>query len=270
MIDLHSHTTASDGELEPSQQVALAAAAGVRVLAVTDHDTIDGLQAAAAAARTHGLRFVPGIEITAALHAREIHILGHFIDPSQPQLSSFAGRLKAERETRMAAMVDRLKAMGFPITFQMVQDIAGEAVLTRPHLARVLTELGYCSSTKDAFNRFLGDGKPAHVVRLDVGPEEAIGLIRQSGGVATIAHPGVSRIDRLEMEGLKRAGLSGIEIDHSDHPPSLREKLSNWAAEFELVATAGSDFHGPEVAPGRVFGKESMSPEALSLLEARR
>ncbi|GMU62407.1 MAG: phosphatase [Myxococcaceae bacterium] len=270
MIDLHSHTTASDGEYPPEEQVALAASKGVTVLAVTDHDTVGGVEACRRVAAKLGVRLVPGIEISTSLNRREVHILGHFVDPAEPHLARFEQRLKAERERRMELMVEKVKGLGFPVTMEMVRQLAGDVSLTRPHLARVLTELGYTSSPKDAFTRFLGDGKPAYVPRLELPPKEAIELIRGAGGTATVAHPGMTRIDRRELEELKRDGLVGIEVGHSDHPPSQQEKLARWADELDLVKTAGSDFHGPTVSPGRSFGTVTMSPAELARLEARR
>ncbi|MEW5739191.1 MAG: PHP domain-containing protein [Myxococcota bacterium] len=270
MIDLHSHTTASDGELPPEEQVALAASKGVTVLSVTDHDTVGAIEACQRAAQRLGVRLVPGIEVSTYLNRREVHILGHFVDPSEARLSNFEKRLKAERERRMELMVDKVKGLGFPVTMQMVRDLAGDVSLTRPHLARVLTELGFTSSPKEAFTRFLGDGKPAYVPRLELAPKEAIDLIRGAGGTATVAHPGMTKIDRRELEELKRDGLVGVEVGHSDHPPSQQEKLAQWADELELVKTAGSDYHGPTVSPGRSFGTVGMAPEELARLEARR
>lgn len=270
MIDLHSHTTASDGEHPPEEQVALAASKGVTVLAVTDHDTVGGIEACQRAAARVGLRLVPGIEVSTYLNRREVHILGHFVDPMEPRLASFQERLKVERQQRMEQMVAKVKALGFPVTMDMVRELAGDVSLTRPHLARVLVELGYASSPKEAFTRWLGDGKPAYVPRLELPPVEAITLIHGAGGTATVAHPGMTRIDRRELEGLKQDGLDGVEVGHSDHPPSLQEKLAKWADELDLVKTAGSDYHGPTVSPGRSFGTVGMAPAEFERLEARR
>jgi predicted metal-dependent phosphoesterase TrpH len=270
MIDLHSHTTASDGEYAPEDQVALAASLGVTVLAVTDHDTVGGIAACQRAAARLGVRLVPGIEISTFLNRREVHILGHFVDPTEVNLASLDRRMKLEREQRMLQMVEKVKALGFPVTMQMVRDLAGDVSLTRPHLARVLTELGYCSSPKDAFNRFLGDGKPAYVPKEELAPKDAIALIRGAGGTATVAHPGQTRIEKFELAEMAKDGLAGLEVVHSDHPPSQREKLAAWADELDLVKTAGSDYHGPTVSPGRAFGTVSMSAEEFARLESRR
>jgi predicted metal-dependent phosphoesterase TrpH len=270
MIDLHSHTTASDGQYPPDEQVARAARAGITVLAVTDHDTVSGLAACEAAAATLGLRLVPGIEISTHFNRREVHILGHFVDRSVTRLAHFDVELKAFREQRMALMVDKVKALGFPVTMEAVKAIAGDGHLARPHLARWFVEAGICTSTQEAFTRFLGDGKPAAVARFDVVPEQAIELIHAAHGTATVAHPGPSRINRLELAELKAMGLDGIEVHHSDHPPTQREQFLQWARELDLVPTAGSDFHGEKVAPDRHFGAVGMDPREFAQLEARR
>lgn len=270
MIDLHSHTTASDGQYPPREQVALAARAGVTVLAVTDHDTVAGLAECDAAARDLGLRLVAGIELSCALHRREVHILGHFIDPTHEAVLAYVARLAIERASRMQSMIDRLVALNVPVTLEHVQHLANGASLTRPHLARALVELKVCSSVKEAFSRFLGDGRPAAVQRFETTVEQGIALIHQAGGTATIAHPGSSRVHKLELERMTKAGLDGIETIHRDHPPSQRELFERWAQEFKLEPTAGSDFHGPAVAPDRFFGSVSMSPAGFARLEARR
>lgn len=270
MIDLHSHTTASDGEHSPEALVALAASKGVTALAVTDHDTVEGLAACRQAAERLGVRLVPGIEISAHLNRREIHILGHFVDPTAAPLATFQQRLRAERLARMEKMVEKVRALGFPVTLEMVTQLAAGGSLTRPHLARVLTELGYVSSPKEAFHRWLGDGKPGYVPHDEFPPAEAIALIHAAGGTATLAHPGQTRIDRRELEQLKALGLDGLEVVHSDHPPSQQEKLATWADALDLVKTAGSDYHGPTVSPGRSFGKLGMDPREFARLEARR
>jgi predicted metal-dependent phosphoesterase TrpH len=270
MIDLHSHTSASDGQHAPAEQVALAAAAGVRVLAVTDHDTTAGLEAASTAALSLGVQLVPGIEISAVLNRREVHVLGHFIDPSSPRLIAYVEQLAGERERRMAAMVGKLVQAGVPVRLEQVQALAGDAPLTRPHLARVLVELRVCTSTKEAFDRFLGDGRAAWVPRFELAAADAIALIHAAGGTATIAHPGSSRLNRLEAGQLAVAGLDGLEVFHSDQPPSQQELFRRWASELGLACTAGSDFHGEAVAPGRNFGASTMSEAGFEALLRRR
>jgi 3',5'-nucleoside bisphosphate phosphatase len=270
MIDLHSLTTASDGQYPPHEQVALAAKAGVTVLAVTDHDTVASLAACDEAARARNMRLVPGIEISCIHHRREVHILGHFIDPADVRLAAYATQLVDERNKRMELMVKKLVAQGVPVTMDQVRELAGDATLTRPHLARVLVELRVCSSNKEAFDRFLGDGRSAWVPRFELSVEDAIKLIHGAGGTATIAHPGSSRVNRLEVETMMKSGLDGIEAIHKDHPPSQRELFQKWAKEMGLCCTAGSDFHGEKVAPDRNFGSVGMDANEFSRLEARR
>ncbi len=268
MIDLHSHTTASDGEYPPAAQVALAAKAGLTTLAVTDHDTLAGLAEAKAACAQHGLDFIPGIEVSCRLNRREVHILGHFVDVQHSELLDYAARLAGERETRMKAMVHKLNALGVPVTMEHVLALANGAALTRPHLALALVELRICTSVKEAFSRFLGDGRPAWVPKFELSAADGIALIHRARGTATLAHPGSSKVNRLEVEGLAGAGLDGLEVVHLDHPPRQREVFSAWAADFSLCRTAGSDFHGPHVAPDRRFGDVSMDSTELTRLRA--
>lgn len=269
MIDLHSHTTASDGQHSPEELLRLAAGAGVTVLAVTDHDTVAGLPACEEAARALGLSLVSGIELTAFVHGKEAHLLGHFLDYREPRLAGFSDLLRSEREKRMVQMVEKMRGLGFPVTMEQVRALAKDAHLARPHLARVLVEQRWCESTKEAFDRFLGDGKPAWVDRYRLSGEDAIALIRGAGGTATAAHPGSSKLERYDLSALKEAGLAGLEVLHSDHDPATRERFLGIARELGLVPTAGSDFHGEKVAPGRRLGTVSMERSAFEALRER-
>lgn len=269
MIDLHSHTTASDGEHPPETLVQMAVAAGVTRLAVTDHDTVAGLERARAAAAGRGLEIVHGIEVSAFIGRKEVHILGHFVDPTFAPLQEFAAQLRGERERRMEQMVEKMKALGYPVSMTDVLAVAGDGHLARPHLARVLMAKGFCLTAKEAFDRFLGDGKPGWVDRHRVTAEDAIALIREAGGAATLAHPFVSKVDLHEVRAMRDAGMAGLEVHHSDHPSPVREKLLGWAKELDLIATAGSDFHGQQVAPGRRLGTASMSPADFDALRRR-
>ena len=269
MIDLHSHTTASDGQHSPTDLVALAAGAGVTALAVTDHDTVEGLAEATEAARARGMELVPGIELSAFVNKREVHILGHFVRPDFERLAHYAARLRVEREERMVRMVERLQGMGFPIQMEEVRALAGGAQLGRPHLARVMVERRWCLDVKQAFDRFLGAGKPAWVERFKLDGKDAIHLIHQAGGTATLAHPGSSKLERYDILLLARAGLDGLEALHSDHNPSVRQRYMKFATEFDLVPTGGSDFHGEQVTPGRRPGDSPTPAENFARLRAR-
>jgi hypothetical protein len=269
VIDLHSHTTASDGQHSPAELVALAASAGVTALAVTDHDTVAGLGEAAEAARVHGMELVAGIELSAFVLKREVHILGHFVRPDFAELASYDARLRVEREQRMERMVEGLRKMGFPVSMAEVRAIAGGAQLGRPHLARLLVERGWCVDVKAAFDRFLGSGKAAWVERFKLEGEDAIALIHRAGGTATVAHPGSSKLERHEIRTLAKAGLDGLEALHADHNPSVAEKYLKMAKEFDLVTTGGSDFHGEQVTPGKRPGDCTTTPENFAKLRAR-
>jgi hypothetical protein len=269
VIDLHSHTTASDGQHSPAELLSLAASAGVTALAVTDHDTVAGLGEAAEAARAHGVELVPGIELSAFVLKREVHILGHFVRPDFEELASFAARLGVEREQRMERMVEQLRRLGFPVTMGDVRAVAGSAQLGRPHLARVLVERGWCLDVKEAFDRFLGAGRSAWVDRYKLDGREAIRLIHRAGGTATLAHPGSSKVERHELRMLAKDGLDGLEALHADENPSVREKYLKFAKEFDLVTTGGSDFHGEQVTPGKRPGDSTTPPENFARLRAR-
>jgi 3',5'-nucleoside bisphosphate phosphatase len=269
MIDLHSHTTASDGQHAPSVLLQMAREAGVTHLAVTDHDTVAGLAEARATAQSLGIELVHGIELSAFVNRKEVHILGHFISPEDTQLAGLSALLRTERRTRMEQMVEKMRGLGFPVSMEDVLVIAQDAQLGRPHLARVLVEKGFCLSTKEAFDRFLGDGKPAWVDRYRLLGNEAVKLIRDAGGAATLAHPFVSKVTELDVRELKDAGLAGLEVFHSDHPPAVREKMLELSRKLDLVATAGSDFHGEAVAPGRRLGTASMDARAFDTLRSR-
>jgi 3',5'-nucleoside bisphosphate phosphatase len=269
MIDLHSHTTASDGEHSPEALLALARAAGVTVLSVTDHDTVAGLERAGAAAEVEGLGFVPGIEVSATASGREVHVLGHFVDARESGLARYSERLKGERAVRMGQMVQRMGELGFPVTLEEVERIGGGAHLGRPHLALALLNRGYVSSTKEAFDRFLADGRPGHVDRFRVSAEEAVRLLHAAGGTATLAHPGPSKVTPPTLQALARAGLDGLEVFHADHVPSQREAFLRTADALGLIPTGGSDYHGPRVSPGRKPGGSTTPPEAFARLKAR-
>jgi 3',5'-nucleoside bisphosphate phosphatase len=269
MVDLHSHTTASDGQHPPAELVRLAAEAGITHLAITDHDTVAGLVEASEAAADRGLTLVPGIELSAFIGTREVHILGHFIRPDHSELAKLSARLRIERELRMRRMIEKLNQLGIPIAFEQVTAIARDAHLGRPHLARALMEQRVCLSVKEAFDRFLAGGRPAFVGRDRISARDAIQLIRSANGTATVAHPAVSGVSATELKVLRQDGLEGLEVFHADHSPATQAKYLAIAQGLELVPTAGSDFHGEQVAPGRKLGTTSMDPRHFEELQRR-
>jgi predicted metal-dependent phosphoesterase TrpH len=269
-IDLHTHSIASDGELTPGEVAARARAAGIGVWGLCDHDTVAGLGDARAAADAHGIRLVPGIELSTFLGKKEIHVLGHFIDPAHPSMRGFEDFLAEHRRGRMREIVQKLAALGVRIREEEIEKFSGGKTIGRPHVARAIVETGAVASVKEAFDRYLGEGRPAYVGRYRLEAADAVKLVRGAGGTATVAHPGVSKLERPELERLRAAGMDGLEVHHVDHVPSQREKYLRIADELGLVPTAGSDYHGATVSPDRKLGDVTMPAEDLARLEARR
>lgn len=269
-IDLHSHSKASDGQFLAEEVAERAAAAGLGVWSLSDHDTVAGQEAAAGAAHRLGIRFVPGIELSAFLERREIHLLGHFVDPSHPTLKRFEDFLAVRRRVRMQQIIEKLAAVGVRLSPADIEKWSGGKTIGRPHVARAIMETGVVGSIKEAFDRYLGEGKPAYVQRYRLEAEEAVRLVRSAGGTTTVAHPGVSKLERIDLEALRKAGVDGLEVHHVEHNPSMREKYLRIAEALDLVPTAGSDYHGPDVSPDRKLGDVSMAAEELARLEARR
>jgi 3',5'-nucleoside bisphosphate phosphatase len=256
VIDLHLHTTASDGRSAPDALVREAAAAGVHTLAVTDHDTVAGLAEATAAAHRAGLTIVPGIEVTAVDAGRDVHILGYFFDPAHPDLVSFLSDQRADRRRRIIEMLEKLADIGAPVELPALP--AGEGsgrALGRPLLARALVEAGYARNVQDAFDQFLAHGRPAFVERRGASPAEVVALLARAGGVASVAHPGKQRLEAT-VRALAGDGLAAVEVFHPDHDGQDVERYLQIAKECDLLVTGGSDHHGPgsgrEAALGRV------------------
>ncbi|HET6922556.1 MAG TPA: PHP domain-containing protein [Anaeromyxobacteraceae bacterium] len=269
-IDLHTHSVASDGEHRPAEVASRVAAAGTQVWSLTDHDTVAGQAEGAQAAKRLGIRFVPGIELSVYLGQREIHVLGHFVDPGHAALRRFEDVLAERRRVRMGEMVTRLAALGIAIREDDIVKWSGGKTIGRPHVARALVEAGAAATVKEAFDRYLGEGRPAYVPRFRLEAEESIRFVREAGGVATVAHPGNSGIERGDLSRLRQAGLGGVEVGHPDHNPSVRDKYRKLCQELDLVPTAGTDYHGEAVSPGRSLGSARMAAEDLERLEARR
>ena len=246
MIDLHLHTTASDGRLTPTQLVEHAAAAGIRILAITDHDTTDGYDEAAAEASRRGVLLVPGIEITAVERGRDVHMLGYFFNRGDGRLAHFLTAQRATRIARIVEIANRLGSLGMPVDIQPLLDQAqrqSAKSIGRPRLARAMIEAGYVATTREAFDRWLGQGCPAFIERAGASPEEVIGLIHRAGGLVSLAHPGRTRID-TRIATLRDAGLDAIEVYHSDHDTDMVAAYFELARQLNLMITGGSDFHG--------------------------
>lgn len=260
LIDLHAHTTHSDGLLSPEALLALARSHGVQTFAVTDHDAVSGLEPSARAAASFGLDFVPGIEVTAGFNGREIHILGHFIVPTEPVLVAFCESMRTERERRTVRMLESLRKAGVSLSFEEVLEQSSGKTLGRPHIARAMMAKGIVDHMQEAFDRYLTPGRPGWVERERPDAADAIALIHRAGGTASVAHPGSDRIGKQELKALAKDGLDAVEAYHPRHPPSQAEAFVRWGAEFGLHATGGSDFHGPaseQSHPGLVSTPEN-------------
>jgi len=268
MIDLHSHTTASDGSLSPRELVQEAVRRGVRILAVTDHDSTEGLEEAGAEAAKHPpLEIVPGIELNTDVEGGEIHILGFFIDYQEGWFQALLRELREERVRRIYGIADRLAELGCPIDPQEVFALVREGSAGRPHVARVLVQRGYVKTVREAFDRYLRNGGPASVPRKRLSHESAIEVIRRAGGVPVFAHPGLSGKDEL-IPDLIRAGLQGIECYYHEHTPVQTASYLRLCKEHHLVATGGSDYHGPYLGRNNHLGSPSVPYAAYEALKA--
>lgn len=267
-LDLHLHTTFSDGSRTPTDVLTLAGKAQVSALAITDHDTVAGLPEAIAAGRSLGIEVIPGIELSSRWGQTELHILGYFLDWNDRELQRELTRFQDARHVRNPRIIEKLNALGIDLTYEEVRSLAGNDSVGRPHIARVLIEKGYVTSAKEAFDRYLADGAAAYVPRALPDPAEAIAVIRAARGIPVLAHP--SWLDRSEgiykiCEQLKAVGLAGIEVHYSSHRPEQTVAYLEVARRLDLLVTGGSDFHGvtkPEVEVGIGRGQLKV-PEAL-------
>lgn len=280
MIDLHSHSTMSDGTDTPTEVVRLAGDAGLAALALTDHDTLDHLGEASAAADARNLRLVPGCEISCELAGRApgtMHLLVFFVDDASGELQDRLAELQVARNERNVQIVEALNANGVPITVEAVRAQAGPGSVGRPHIARVLMESGHVGSIQEAFDVWLGKGQPAYFERDRLGPEEAIELTHASGGVCSVAHPGSLDLadDALDdfVAELAGAGLDGLECEYGAYLPEERVSFHELARRHGLAPTGGSDYHGdnkPGLSVGVGRGDLRVPDEFLDELESRR
>ena len=282
-IDLHCHSTASDGTLPPAQVVRLAVDQGLSALALTDHDTIGGVAEAAAEAKALGLDFVPGIEISAEFpHPGTMHLLGYGVDPQTATLRDLTKTLLAGRDSRNPKIIDQLQKLGVAITMEEVQQEAGGKVVGRPHIAAILARKGYVSSIKQAFDKYLAPGGLAYFDKERLTPPRAVAMILDSGGLPVLAHPiqrryqNDAQLERI-VKDLLDLGLAGIEVIHSDHDAALVEKYAALADRFGLLKTGGSDFHGSNkadiqlgIANGRRIPREWFDQLIGALQEKKR
>jgi predicted metal-dependent phosphoesterase TrpH len=268
-IDLHTHSTASDGTTAPAEIPLLAAGAGLDVVALTDHDTLAGLPEAARAAAAAGVELVPGVEISCRLGEAEVHLLGFFVDPGHAALAGELELIRDDRSRRAVRMVGLCRELGAAISLDQVRAIAAGAPLGRPHVAAALVAAGVVPDARAAFtDDWLGDGGRADVPKHVLPATRAVALVRAAGGVAVLAHPRSSRrraeVSDAQLGELAGAGLAGVEADHPEHPAEVRRALRALAAELGLLVTGSSDFHGDR-KPVRL-GEFTTSPEVLAAL----
>ncbi|AUG58481.1 PHP domain-containing protein [Acetivibrio saccincola] len=249
-IDLHTHSTVSDGTMTPSELVRHAKKSGLSAIALTDHDTIDGVDEAMKEGKSAGIEVIAGVEISAdfAPHS-EMHLLGYFFDGNHKNITSLLERLKASRDERNPKIIKKLNELGIDITLEEVKAEAKDKLVGRPHIASVLVKKGYVKNISEAFEKYISVGRPAYVKREKLLPKEAIEEIKKCGGIPVLAHPiylGVRTIEELNalLKELKGYGLEGIEVFYSDNMPHETILFLKLAVEYDLVPTGGSDFHG--------------------------
>jgi hypothetical protein len=268
-IDLHIHTSASDGRFSPGEIVQLAAKLGLSAIAICDHDTIDGIAPALAAAEAiPGLRVIPGVEVSTLAPGSEVHVLGYFIETTDPELKNALDGLRNSRRERAKAIIAKLKSLDIHIDWQRVQELAGSGSLGRPHIAQAMLEKGYIAYFKEAFDKYIGLGGPAYVERFKITPAEAVALIIRANGLPVLAHPLTAGEPEAMIAGLKEAGLAGIEVYYDNYNENERASLAKLARKYDLIATGGSDYHGLDDSAETMPGSANVPPESLERLIA--
>lgn len=281
MIDLHTHSTFSDGTDTPSALAALARALGLTAVALTDHDTVDGIPELLRAGRESGLTVVPGVELSVAAQVApggHLHLLGLLIDPEFPELKATLAELAFERERRGERIVEKLRGLGIGITAVELRAEAGEGAIGRPHVARLLMRKGHAASIQEAFDRYLSKGRPAYVDKKKLNEEEAIALIHRAGGLAILAHAHLMKYPdyaaaEAKVLALTELGLDGFEVYYPGMPGEYVRGLTALARNHRLVISGGSDYHGankPDVRLGAGDGSLRIPEEVLDTLRARQ
>jgi predicted metal-dependent phosphoesterase TrpH len=278
-VDLHLHTTASDGRLSPTELVRLAARQGLKQVSISDHDTTEGLAEAFQEAKNHdGLRIIPGIELSTDIPGDEIHMLGYMVQYENEEFQDILSRFRSARVGRAREMVEKLAALGVVLDWERVQEIAGEGAVGRPHIALAMVERGYCKEPKDAFPEYLGRNGLAYVERAKLTPREAVEMLRKVGGVPVLAHPAYMVDLEANLADLKAAGLIGMEVYYAKFRPDTIQHLRALADRYDLIPCGGSDYHGlgneDDALPGTmgppISTVERLEEAAFSLTQARQ
>ncbi|MBU0678893.1 MAG: PHP domain-containing protein [Verrucomicrobia bacterium] len=277
MIDLHVHSTFSDGTLTPEELIQLAIDTGLNAIALTDHDTTNGIPRFLAAAEGSPVKAIPGVEISADSKHGALHILGYFVEPGSTALAEALHRIRESRDVRNREIFHNLNRLGLSLNWSEVEKYAGEDVMGRPHFAAAMVGKGYVKDKNTAFNKYLGRGKRAYAERYRPSPLECIDLIKSAGGVSVLAHPFTLELSpkqtRSLLSKLRSFGLEGLEVYYPAHDAHLTREFLNLARELDLVPTGGTDFHGegsPDIKLGSGFGGLEVADETIALLEARR
>lgn len=265
-VDLHVHTTASDGTATPVEVVVMAKSLGLGAIAITDHDTLEGIEPALDAGRLHKIEVIPGIELGSEHGGEEIHILGYLVELHNREFLEKLTLFRDTRVHRMEKMVKKLQELGLPVALDRVTAISGSGSLGRPHLAAALVEAGIVKTTSEAFDRYIGTGRPAYIPRYKLEPVEAVRLIRAAGGAPVLAHPGLNNSARL-VEELIEAGLAGLEAYHPAHSWEQASYYHRLAVEHGLIVTGGSDYHGPGHNAGNRLGSDTVPYSVIDELK---
>jgi predicted metal-dependent phosphoesterase TrpH len=266
-LDLHLHSTASDGRFSPQELVSMAVGSGVEVIAITDHDSVEGTAPALKAAQEFpSLKVISGVEVSTDVPHGEVHILGYFMDCSDPELKGALERLRNSRRVRAQKMLVKLDSLGINIEWERVQEIAGAGSIGRPHIAQAMLEQGYVFSLKEAFAKYIGREGPAYVEREKMTPPQAVELIVKAKGLPVLAHP--ADIDHLEelIPQLQKVGLVGLEAYYNNYPQKTIRHLASLAHKYGLIASGGSDYHGLEGIGETPLGSVKIPSECVKQL----
>jgi predicted metal-dependent phosphoesterase TrpH len=260
-VDLHVHTTFSDGLFTPEQMVAEAKRLGLTAVAVTDHDAMAGVERAVAAGRDVGLEVVPGVEMSCMVGSIDVHVLGYYVEYGAEAVREFLGLVCEKRRERALKMVARVNELGVAASMARVEELAAGAAIGRPHVAQAIAETGAVANSDEAFARYIGYERPAYFPKMELSPEQAVGFIHGHGGVAVVAHPGTYHNDAA-LEATLAAGADGIEVWHPDHSAEESQRYREKAEELGLLTTGGSDCHGGR-KHGKVYLGQVTVPESI-------
>ncbi len=267
-VDLHCHTTASDGACTPCELVRRVAQAGLTAVGITDHDTVGGIDEAMEEGGKLGITVIPGIELSATLRGADVHILGYFVDHHDATLEEYLVFLRTERVRRAERIVEKLQALQIPLRIESVLERAGDGAVGRPHIANAMVDEGLTASYHEAFYKYIGFGKPAYEDKYQISPHRAVQMIAAAGGLSFIAHPGAA-LDERTLLDLLNEGVDGIEVVHPSHSPERVAYYRGVAARYGLLTSGGSDFHGGRRNDDGALGAFSIGEEEVTAMKHR-